>query len=159
MSRLWLTAGLFHQMAEERPDAFQSLARLLAGGDVVSPEAVRRVLAAHPHLVLVNGYGPTESTTFATCHTLTAADPVEDPLPIGRPIANTTAHVLEPGLTPSPPGVWGELWLGGEGLARGYLGRPDLTAERFLPAAPGEWPARARSWSPRATKPRSLTWA
>ncbi|HBL28789.1 MAG TPA: non-ribosomal peptide synthetase, partial [Acidobacteria bacterium] len=83
-----------------------------------------------------NGYGPTESTTFATCHTLTAADPVEDPLPIGRPIANTTAHVLEPGLTPSPLGVWGELWLGGEGLARGYLGRPDLTAERFLPAAP-----------------------
>ncbi|HKH46579.1 MAG TPA: amino acid adenylation domain-containing protein [Thermoanaerobaculia bacterium] len=135
VTQLWLTAGLFHQMVEERPDGFAPLRRLLAGGDVLSPSHVRRALAAHPDLLLVNGYGPTEGTTFTTCHVLTAAEPFgdRDSVPIGRPIANTQVHVLEPGLHPAPVGVWGELYAGGAGVARGYFGRPELTAERFVP--------------------------
>jgi len=133
VTQLWLTAGLFHQMVEERPDGFAPLRRLLAGGDVLSPSHVRRALAAHPALLLINGYGPTEGTTFTACHEMTAAVPVGDTVPIGRPIANTQVHVLEPGLQPAPVGVWGELYAGGAGVARGYFGRPELTAERFVP--------------------------
>jgi amino acid adenylation domain-containing protein len=133
VTQLSLTSGLFHQMVDERPQAFAGLRRLVAGGDVVSASHARRVLAAHPGLVLVDGYGPTESTMLATRHALTAPEQVGETVPIGAPIANTTVHVLEPGLEPAPAGVWGELCIGGEGLARGYLGRPDLTAERFVP--------------------------
>lgn len=140
ITTLWLTAGLFHAMADEQPEDFAPLSELLTGGDVVSPARVARVMAACPGLSVINGYGPTENTTFTCTHRITAADLDSGaPLPIGRPIAGGAVHVLGPDLMPLPDGDEGELCASGDGLALGYLNRPDLTAERFVeaPFAPG----------------------
>jgi non-ribosomal peptide synthase protein (TIGR01720 family) len=134
---LWLTAGLFHLVAEGRPGLLAPLRRLLAGGDVLTPAAGARVLRELPGLRLVNGYGPTEGTTFTTCHPVAAAPPPGAPfqvgVPIGRPIPGTRVFVADRDLRPSPLGVPGELLAGGEGLARGYHGRPAATAAAFVP--------------------------
>ncbi len=140
---LWLTAGLFHQMVEEQLPALAGVTQLLAGGDVLSPAHVGLALGATAAMaataadtgdrVVVNGYGPTENTTFTCCHALRRGDRVGDPVPIGRPIGNTRVVLLDRAFQPVPPGVPGELCAGGDGLARGYAGRPDLTAERFVP--------------------------
>ncbi|MDT0482746.1 MULTISPECIES: non-ribosomal peptide synthetase [Streptomyces] len=128
----WMTAGLFHQMVNQHLDAFAGLRHVVAGGDVVSPMHVRRLLSAHPGLVFTNGYGPTENTTFTTCWT-SAEPPAGNFVPLGKPISGTRALVLDPELRPVPVGVPGELYAGGEGLAHGYAGRPGATAERFVP--------------------------
>ncbi len=133
VTSLWLTAGLFHQMVDDRREALRPLRQLLAGGDVLSPPHARRALEGLPGLTLINGYGPTEGTTFTCCFPMTTPEQVEEPLPIGRPIGNTRVYVLGPDLRPVPTGVWGELCAGGGGLSRGYLGRPELTAGRFVP--------------------------
>ncbi|HEY0172389.1 MAG TPA: amino acid adenylation domain-containing protein [Pyrinomonadaceae bacterium] len=133
VTTLWLTAGLFHQMVEAHADSLRALRQLLAGGDVLSPAHVRRLLEEGGPLKLINGYGPTEGTTFTCCHTLTEAPPAGLSVPIGRPIANTRVYVLDARLRPVPVGTTGELFVGGDGVARGYLGRPALTAERFIP--------------------------
>ena len=134
----WLTAGLFHLMVDRRLDALRPLRQLLAGGDVLNPAQVRKVRRELPSLRLVNGYGPTENTTFSCCHVIEA---LEDgrPVPIGRPIAGSTAVVLDEQRRLVPQGTAGELYVGGEGLAQGYLGQPALTAERFVanPFGPG----------------------
>ncbi|HEV7787260.1 MAG TPA: condensation domain-containing protein, partial [Thermoanaerobaculia bacterium] len=106
VTSLWLTAGLFHQMVDERLEALRPLRQLLAGGDVLDPSHVRRALAALPELRLVNGYGPTENTTFTTCHAMTATDLPTATVPIGRPIAGTWVYVLDADLRPVPEGVW-----------------------------------------------------
>ncbi|POZ51245.1 non-ribosomal peptide synthetase [Methylovulum psychrotolerans] len=129
---LWLTAGLFHQYLDVLTPAFARLSYLLVGGDVVDSQAVSRLLAsgtgpAH----LINGYGPTETTTFASTYQITAAT-AGTPIPIGRPIANCHIVILDANLHPVPQGVTGELYIGGAGVARAYLNRPDLTAERFI---------------------------
>jgi amino acid adenylation domain-containing protein len=133
VTTLWLTAGLFHQMAGERLEGLRPLRQLLAGGDVLSPPHVRRVLAALPGCTVINGYGPTENTTFTTCHPMTAAADPGITVPIGRPIRGTRVYVLDSALGPAPMGVWGELCAGGDGVARGYLAHPASTAERFVP--------------------------
>ncbi|MFJ3102654.1 amino acid adenylation domain-containing protein [Streptomyces sp. NPDC086835] len=137
---MWLTSGLFNLLAEESPHCFTGVREVWTGGDVVSPAAVARVLAASPSTMVADGYGPTETTTFATHHFMRAPWQQETTVPIGTPLDNTTCHVLDDRLRPVPPGVTGELYIGGAGLARGYLGRPDATAERFVadPYAPGE---------------------
>src|SRR4030095_8222478 len=107
----------------------KGLRQLLSGGDVLSVPHVRRALQQLGPGRLINAYGPTENTTFTTTHTLISLDPSAASVPIGRPIANTEVYLLDEGLEPSPVGVPGELYIGGAGLARDYLGRPALTAE------------------------------
>ncbi|MFF2076846.1 amino acid adenylation domain-containing protein [Kitasatospora sp. NPDC058162] len=134
----WLTAGLFGVLAAEAPQTLAGLREVWTGGDVVPPAALRRVLESCPGLRVVNGYGPTETTTFATRHRMATAAEVPDSVPIGRPLPNTRTYVLDAGLRPVPVGVTGELYLAGPGLARGYVGRPGLTAERFTACPYGE---------------------
>ncbi|MFH8410136.1 amino acid adenylation domain-containing protein [Streptomyces sp. NPDC018019] len=131
-----LTTALFHHLAARRSPLFGVLRGVLAGGEALSAQHARSVLRAHPWLELVNGYGPTEATTFATAHRVTDAD-CDGPPPIGRPVAGTTAYVMDEHGEPVAPGVRGELWLGGPRLALGYVGQPERTAERFVdhPAA------------------------
>jgi amino acid adenylation domain-containing protein len=140
VSTLWLTAGLFQAMVEEQPEALAGVRQILAGGDVLAPGAVQQLLDRLPagHQ-LINGYGPTENTTFTCCHRLAAGE-VVDPggLPIGRPIAATLVRVLDRVGQSCPINVPGELHICGTGLARGYLNNPELTAETFIadPFAP-----------------------
>ena len=129
---LWLTSGLFNLIADEKPGTFATVRQLLIGGDVLSIPHVRKVLAAYPGLHLVNGYGPTESTTFACCHIISPADLDLPSIPIGKPIAHTTVRVFDDARNPVPVGDTGELYIGGDGLALGYWNQPALTAERFV---------------------------
>lgn len=132
---LWLTAGLFHQVAETRRAAFAGLRSLVVGGDVVSPRHASTVIEAFPRLRLVNGYGPTENTTFSCSHVVTA--PITSgSVPIGRALPGSGLHVLTPALLPTPDGDVGELYVCGTGLARGYLTDAAATAARFV-ADPG----------------------
>jgi amino acid adenylation domain-containing protein len=128
-----LTAGLFRVVAEERPDCFAPVAEVLTGGDVVSPAAIGRVRDACPATVLRAMYGPTETTLFATSYRIGLDADIRGGVPLGRPLAGRRAYVLDETLTPVEQGVAGELYLAGVGLARGYTGHPDLTAERFVP--------------------------
>ena len=105
VTTLWLTAGLFHLVVEHRVEALAALRQLVAGGDVLSPPHVGRVLEAMRDGVLINGYGPTESTTFACCHRMPKGYRPGPTIPIGRPIANTTVHVLDERLQPAPAGA------------------------------------------------------
>jgi amino acid adenylation domain-containing protein len=133
VTTMWLTAGLFHQMVDEAPRALSDLRQMLAGGDALSPDHCRRFLEANPGVTLINGYGPTECTTFATTCRFRSPGDIGDSVPIGRPLLGTQCHILDPGLRPVPGGEAGELFIGGDGVARGYLNRPDITAERFFP--------------------------
>jgi acyl carrier protein len=127
-------------MVDEAPEALAGLRQLLAGGDVLSVPHVRRLLQAASGLTLINGYGPTESTTFTCCHPMRDPGSIGPSVPIGRPIGDTRVVLLGPGGEPVPAGVAGELCIGGDGLARGYFRRPDLTAERFVPDGVGSVP-------------------
>lgn len=132
VTTLWLTAGLFHLMVDNHLDDLRGVRQLLAGGDVLSVPHVQRVLAELKDTRLINGYGPTENTTFTCCHTITGAAAVNGSVPIGRPISNTSVYILDRSMNPVPVGVQGELYIGGDGVARGYLDRPELNAERFV---------------------------
>lgn len=133
ITTLFLTTALFNTVAAEAPDAFGSLRHLLFGGETVDPDAVRTVLQTGPPQRLLHVYGPTETTTFAAWHEVKAVPHGATTVPIGLPIANTDLHVLDGHLRPATAGAPGELFIGGPGLARGYLGRAALTAERFVP--------------------------
>lgn len=132
VTTLWLTAGLFHLMVEQRIEDLRPLRQLLAGGDVLSPAHVQTFLQRLPHCALINGYGPTENTTFTCCHLMRADHSNRDSVPIGRPIANTQVFILDQHLRPVSPGVTGELFAAGDGLARGYLNDPEATDASFL---------------------------
>jgi aspartate racemase len=132
VTTLWLTAGLFHLMVENHLDDLLGVRQLLAGGDVLSVPHVQKVVRELPDCRLINGYGPTESTTFACCYPVYDLSKVNSSVPIGFPISNTTVYILDQHMNPTPIGVPGELYIGGDGLARGYLDRPELTRERFV---------------------------
>ncbi|MFF9767190.1 amino acid adenylation domain-containing protein [Streptomyces sp. NPDC014636] len=129
---LWLTAGLFRLVAEEAPEALSGVREVWAGGDVVPPEAVRRVMDHNPRITVVNGYGPTETTTFAATHHVKRPFTATGPVPIGEALDNHRLYVLDSALRLVPPGTPGELYIAGAGLALGYLDRPSLTADRFV---------------------------
>ncbi len=133
----WLTAGLFHQLVEADLDAVAGVPVVLAGGEALNPDAVRAVLAARQGRPLVNGYGPTENTTFTTCHVMTDPALVGLTTPIGAPIQHTTVHILDASMRPAPIGVTGELHAGGDGLARGYTANAAATARAFVPDPAG----------------------
>jgi amino acid adenylation domain-containing protein len=131
---MWLTSALFDAVAVEQPSALAGLRMVVVGGDAVSGNSVRRVVERCPGVLMVNGYGPSEATTFTTLHMMAgfSEDQAARPVPIGRPMANMRLFVLDSKLRLVPVGVTGELYIAGAGLARGYLNRPGLTAERFV---------------------------
>ncbi|WP_143220205.1 AMP-binding protein, partial [Actinomadura sp. CNU-125] len=126
------TAGLFRVLAEQSPEIFAGVREVSTGGDVVSSSAVRTLLETHPDLVVRSTYGPTETTAFTTHVPFVSGDEVPASVPIGVPMDNCRTFVLDEFLRPVPPGVVGELFIAGAGLARGYAGRAALTAERFV---------------------------
>ncbi|WP_298628237.1 amino acid adenylation domain-containing protein [uncultured Legionella sp.] len=131
---LWLTSALFNQLAAQNVAMFRHLTYLLVGGDVLNKERIMSVIQCEqgaPEYVL-NGYGPTESTTFTTTYPITKQDSSHETIPIGTPIANTFVYVLDEQLQPTPVGAIGELYIGGDGLAHGYLNRPELTSQKFI---------------------------
>jgi myxalamid-type nonribosomal peptide synthetase MxaA len=128
-----MTVGLLTQYADAMAPAIAQLRYLITGGDVVDPRLLRKILKAGPPENLLNGYGPTECTTFATTYRVDALDETCRSIPIGSPISNTCAYILDAQLKPMPVGVAGELYLGGPGVAIEYIGDPELTAQRFLP--------------------------
>ena len=130
---LWLTAGLFHLMVDEQIQSLKPVRQLLAGGDVLSVPHIKKVLEKLEGCRVINGYGPTENTTFTCCYSITNPSQLGHSVPIGRAIANTQVYLLDAQLQPVPIGVPGELYIGGDGLARGYLNRPEINAERFIP--------------------------
>ncbi|MEU1465823.1 non-ribosomal peptide synthetase [Streptomyces sp. NPDC005727] len=130
VSVAWLTAGLFHRAVDTGITGLPHLRRLIAGGDVLSPGHVARAVRDLPHTTVVNGYGPTENTTFTCCHPVTA--PVEDSVPIGRPVRGTGVHLLDARLSPVADGEVGEIYATGLGLAHGYVNDPATTASRFV---------------------------
>lgn len=135
---LWLTAGLFSLVADKAIDAFRPLRVLLAGGDVLNSRYVNKVLDHVPGITVINGYGPTENTTFTCCHAMTSSNRPNGTVPIGKPIAGTRVHVLDDQLKPVPAGAVGELYASGEGVALGYLNEQHGDAFVFDEAiAPG----------------------
>ncbi|HEU0055442.1 MAG TPA: amino acid adenylation domain-containing protein, partial [Longimicrobium sp.] len=128
-----LPTALFNLAARLAPDGFGTLRHLLFGGEAVATEAVRAVRTAAGPERLVNAYGPAEGTTMATWHLVGEVAGDTPSIPIGLPLPNSTAYVVDAEGRPCNLGEPGELWIGGDGLGRGYLGRPALTAERFVP--------------------------
>jgi amino acid adenylation domain-containing protein len=136
ITTIWMTAPLFNRMLDADIEIFRGLHYLLAGGDVLSPPHINRVRNYYPGLQVINGYGPTENTTFST--TFAVNKDYNRNIPIGSPIANSTAYILDRYGHAQPMGVYGELWTGGDGVSRGYLNDPERTAEKFPPAARGK---------------------
>jgi amino acid adenylation domain-containing protein len=136
---LFLTTPIFNQFGHEAPELFAGVPQVVTGGEAMDPGAARSVLERGRPGYLANIYGPTENSTLSTVHAI-EAPPAAATVPIGGPLANSEAYVLDGRMQPCPAGVPGELHVGGDGLARGYLGRPGMTAEKFVPdpfGAPG----------------------
>jgi amino acid adenylation domain-containing protein len=128
---LFLTTALFNFHANNTEGIFAQLRYVIFGGETADANAVRRALSAGSPQHLLNAYGPTEATTFATTHSIDSLGEEQTSIPIGRPIANTRIYILDNHQRPVPMGVVGEIYIGGAGVALGYLNRPELTAERF----------------------------
>ncbi|MBW4630463.1 MAG: amino acid adenylation domain-containing protein [Iphinoe sp. HA4291-MV1] len=134
ITTLWLTAALFNSIIDDASQTLSGIEQLLIGGEALSVAHVQRASETLPSTQIINGYGPTESTTFTCCHPIgRPLETIIQSIPIGRPIANTQVYILDSHLQPVPIGVPGELHIGGAGLARGYLNRPELTTEKFIP--------------------------
>lgn len=137
---MWLTAALLHLVARRSVDMLGGLRVLLAGGDVLHPKAVKAALLAHEKLTVINGYGPTENTTFTCCHVMTSDTELADSIPIGQPITGTTVQVRDTEGRLVTKGAVGELYAGGRGVALGYVNAPELSRIAFVddPLEPGK---------------------
>lgn len=133
VTTLWLTAGLFHQIVDTQLQSLGGIRQLLAGGDVLSVSDVEKVGRQLSGCQMINGYGPTENTTFTCCYRIRTGERFESSVPIGTPISNTQVYILDDQMEPVPVGVTGELYIGGDGLARGYVNAAVATAEKFVP--------------------------
>lgn len=141
VTTLWLTSTLFNALIDDAPQALAPLRRILVGGEALSVPHICRAHKVLPEVEIINGYGPTEATTFATTYRIPKeTKPGGASIPIGKPIANTRVYVLDPHRQPVPIGVGGELHIGGPGLARGYVNLPELTAAKFVPHPFGKEP-------------------
>jgi amino acid adenylation domain-containing protein len=129
---MWLTSGYFNVLVREHPEALRNLKQLLAGGDVLSPRHVNEALLHMPEGQVINGYGPTENTTFTSCHRITLDDTCKSAIPIGKPINGTQVYLLDEKLRPVKANEAGEIFIGGKGLAREYWRRPELTERSFI---------------------------
>lgn len=127
---LWLTAPLLNQLCENHPDMFKTVRCLLTGGDVLSPKHINLIRKVCPDLTIINGYGPTENTTFSTCFTIN--DYYNDSIPIGYPISNSTCYIVSQDMNLLPIGIPGELVVGGDGVAKGYINNQAFTDLKFL---------------------------
>ena len=130
INTLWLSSPLFNQLMQQNSDIFSNLKYLVVGGDVLSPLYINMVRSKNKAIKVVNGYGPTENTTFSTCYLIDKY--YEENIPIGKPIRNSTAYILDKHGCFQPIGVPGELYVGGDGVSRGYLNSPELTAQKFI---------------------------
>ncbi|MGB3182939.1 MAG: amino acid adenylation domain-containing protein [Cyclobacteriaceae bacterium] len=138
INTLWLTSSLFDEHIKNDDSMFSSLYQLLIGGDTLKPTSVNHIRSKYPSLRVINGYGPTENTTFSVCHVIN--DTYEHNIPIGKPISNSTAYIVNDEMKLQPIGVIGELLVGGDGVSLGYLNAEELTKQKFLvsPFRPGE---------------------
>ena len=137
---VWLTTPLFHALIDECLGELTQVSTVMAGGDVLSPTHVRKLLGAQAAVTVINGYGPTEVTMLATAHNMQKWNPAWTSVPIGKPVAETKLFVLDENLNRVPVATWGELFVSGVGLAWGYLGQPVLTAQAFVPCPFAEAP-------------------
>ena len=133
VTTMWLTSALFQQMVESNLEGLEGVRQLLAGGDVLPVAQVRKAVWGLDGCRIINGYGPTENTTFTCCHEIRRGEEKGSTIPIGRPIGGTEVYILDQGLGVTPIGVTGEVYISGGGLARGYQNAPELTAERMIP--------------------------
>ena len=127
---MWFTSGLLNQFVDQDISVFKGLINVLAGGEKLSAKHIGKVLETYPELNLINGYGPTENTTFSLTYKITS--PVQDDIPVGKPINNSKAYILDQNLNFCPLGIIGEIYLAGDGLSLGYLNAAELNAEKFL---------------------------
>ena len=132
VTTMWLTSGLFNVLIDEHAECLRDVRQLLAGGDVLSVDHVRRAVRVMRNGSVINGYGPTENTTFTCCHRVRESDLTATSIPIGQPVNGTAVYILDEDLEPVQPGERGEIVVAGAGLARGYWKRPELTKERFV---------------------------
>jgi amino acid adenylation domain-containing protein len=132
ITTIWLTAALFNLFVDERLEDLRPVRQILTGGEALSARHVRKALSALAEATIINGYGPTEGTTFTCCHSMRPGDAVPESVPIGRPISNTFVYILDEDRNPVAAGETGELYAGGDGVARGYLNAAAMTAERFM---------------------------
>ena len=132
VTAVWFTAGLFNLLVDDHLDGLRGLKHILTGGDVLSVPHVKRALRVLGPGVLINGYGPTENTTFTCCHAIDDEKAIKTSIPIGKPVGSTRVHVLDDALRPVAVGQKGELYAGGDGVALGYWNQRELTAERFI---------------------------
>lgn len=130
VNSLWMTASWFNSVVENNISFFENISQLIVGGDVVSPKHTQKVFQSNPSIKIVNGYGPTENTTFSATYDIQNEKYIT--IPIGKPIPNSQAYILDQNLQPVPVGVSGKLYLSGAGVSRGYLNQPELTTEKFV---------------------------
>lgn len=142
VTNTFLTATLFNVLVQEAPGCFSGVPEIWAGGDVVPAAAVQQLHKHCPETLVCNGYGPTETTTFATHYAASNPEKLAGNVPIGNAMDNHQVYVLDSVFNPVPVGIPGELFIAGAGVARGYLKRPDLTAERFVPNPFGNFGGR-----------------